>query len=153
MFYQPTLPTDLAPMSDEIENYSDFHKAAFGCRPASAQPADPIERAQEQARLEAWLEEGERIEKLAVEVARFRLSRNLEYIMRSTHFGGPSLKRAFEHHLAMVFEIPVSRVSEEMQQWDWICYKLELPYSDAEPLKAWYEGLAYGSAELFSRAA
>jgi len=144
MFYAPKTVASMvaalspAELEGERECYSDFHKDAIGCRPRKPLPECPVEAAVEVKRLAEWMAEGERIEAMRVEVARFNLSRSLEYLQRRGDASSP--KEAFQIHLMQVLgSVSVEEFLEEICDWDWVCYKLGLPYSDAGSLQQFWE--------------
>lgn len=144
MFYAPkTVASMVAALNDsayaeESKFYSDFHKDAIGCRPRKSLPECRVEAAVEVARLEEWREESERIAAMRIEVARFDLSRSMEYLQRRGDADSP--KEAFQIHLMQVLQsTSIEDFLEEIRDWDWVCYKLGLPYEDAPALKAFWE--------------
>lgn len=141
MFYAPktvaSMVAALSPSEHEsyAEFYSDMHKDAIGCRPRRPLPESRVEAAVEIARLGEWVAEDERIEKMAQEVARFRFSRSMEYLQRRGDAQTP--KQAFimtvERTAPGFFDV------EGELDWDYACYRLQLPYGDAPKLKAFWE--------------
>jgi hypothetical protein len=140
MFYAPKTVASMvaalspAELESEREFYSDFHKDAIGCRPRKPLPECPVEAAVEVKRLAEWMAEGERIEKMAHEVARFRFSRSLEYLVRRGDAVGrcDALRILVEREDSHFFD-------GQGQDWDYICYKMGLPYEDAPKLKQLWE--------------
>lgn len=143
MFYAPKIDVaTLAPMHDEIECYSDYHKEAFGCRPRgqyAQQPTDPIERARVAAELDAWFVEGERIHAMRIEVARFNFARRMEYLQRrgDAQNAKEALREIIEEGDRYFFKREDCDWASE--DWESACYDLGLPYSDAPKLKAIWE--------------
>lgn len=148
MFFQPKTVACQDVTTTMSSVYSDMHKEAFGCRPGIHQiekvrAMSPVEMAAEEGRIVEWMDEGERINELRTEVARFDFSRTIEYFKRRE---GLSDLEAFEnavtrccnadHHGSNGYTF-----SELAADWDYACYLLNLPYSDAKLLKAEHERL------------
>lgn len=144
MFFNPTISSTITPITGEPSDcYSDCHKDAFGCRPRKPEPTEPHERAIEWDAINQWFKEGERIDAMRTEVARFDFSRGIEYRRRRE---GLSHLEAFErtllehingnHHGSNGYSL-----EELTRDWDYTCFLLGLPYSDAPKLKQWWEGL------------
>jgi len=103
MFFKPTTVASMVAKSSKDDGspydlYSDLHKDAIGCRPGQAQwdryyVMSPIERIVEHKHLGEWMEEETRIEALRIEVAKFDVSRQMEYLMRRE---GLCERRAFQ---------------------------------------------------------
>lgn len=86
MFFNPSISTNLTPLpADRLEGfqevYSDLHKDAYGCRPRHAAPTCPMGAAISLDGMNKWSAEGERIAKLAEEVARFNFSQRMNYLL------------------------------------------------------------------------
>lgn len=140
MFFKPVTVASMVAASSQDDGspyklYSDLHKEAFGCRPGQDQmerynAMSPIERIVEHKRLGEWMAEGERIRALSIEVARFQLSRRMEYLQRRE---GLLPKQAFLQILQGHNLLPGT------DDWEYICYCLDLPYEDAVALKEFWE--------------
>lgn len=154
MFFKPEIvASQVATLTEEAhesyaEFYSDFHKDAIGCRPRRALPTSRTEAAVEVAKLNAWLEEGSRIEKLREEVARFDFSKRMEYLMRRE---GLSEREAFQETILVGMNKDYSdrlgadalyKWEDVTYQWDYVCYCLGFPYTYADAFKAEWERLA-----------
>ena len=151
MFFKPQTAASTINLSDDdrgepYELYSDYHKDAIGCRPGAAQMArynamSPEERLVEHKHLGEWMQEDGRISKLAEEVARFRLSRTMEYVKRRE---GLSDLAAFKQAIVRCCNIVSDRgytFVELSADWEHVCYLIGLPYSDAEVLNQEWERL------------
>ncbi len=145
MFFKPTTVASMVAASPLSDLYSDLHKDAFGCRPGHAQweranAMTGVEAAVEEARLQEWSAEADRIKAMREEVARFAFSRNIEYIRRR------------EGHSELGAFMEACEAGDryfwkgEDQDWDYLAYGLSLPYSDAPLLKARYEELKAAEA-------
>lgn len=146
MFFKPTLALT-SHFGTPYDLYSDWHKEAFGCRPGRAQSErydamSDAERQVEHATIEAWSIEEDRINALSHEVNRFRFSRRMEYLMRRE---GVSEREAFKSAVVTFMGwrdgVPTYTFEEACADWDYVCYCIGLPYSDAAVLRAKWEEL------------
>lgn len=142
MFYAPkTVASMVAPALECL--YSDLHKDAIGCRPGADQSRaydamSPVERGVEHARLAEWMAEGERIEAMRVEVARFTFSHSIEYRRRRE---GMSELAALESTIVDRCNgdrNPDCRytMAELEVDMDYAVFLLGLPYEDAPKISA-----------------
>ncbi len=93
----------------------------------------PVSAAVEEARIDEWNAESARIELLSHEVARFRFSRSMEYAQRREGISErAAFKQTVENAARYFFE-------DSDGDWDYACYSLGLPYSDAPKLKEFWE--------------
>lgn len=145
MFYAPKTVASMVAGIDSFELYSDMHKDAIGCRPGPEQSRreremSPVERGVEIARLGEWMREDERIQELRTEVARFDLSRAMEYLVRRGEAESP--KEAFQMHV--MGRMRCESIQDFLDTiahygWDYVCFNLNLPYSDAPKLQEFWE--------------
>lgn len=153
MFYRPATVASMVSARPLTDLYSDLHKDAIGCRPGSAQwekakNMSPVEAAVEEARLGEWMAEGERIDAMRYEVARFDFSRSMEYHMRRE---GLSELDAFKRTILECMRLPYpndhlplweeAMDTAEHYGWEFLAMDCRLSQKDGPALKAEYERL------------
>jgi hypothetical protein len=151
MFYAPKTVASMVAGSPLTDLYSDLHKDAIGCRPGveqmrKANAMCDVEAAVEEARLIEWMREGERIDELRAEVARFDFSRGMQYHMRREGVSEfEAFKLVIQHCRVRPYpndELPTwEECLEEAEHygWEFIAMDCGLAQKDGAKLKEAYE--------------